>query len=218
MFKDSLALMLLPDGPYVLARHLKRLANSEVKLFSILDIGGGSGALWREVERLIAPELSLSVVLLDGAFVDSSNDLPNWSRRVGIVPEVLADFIDGEFDFVTAFEVIEHMPKHDGFLLMYEMERIASRGFGLSTPNNFMWQPPSPNNKLNSHVSSWTRGDFKRFGMERIYLHSSSLSKVVLGYVARRFLLDKVLARFDFFEGLSAWRWHSRSRENQPLI
>jgi SAM-dependent methyltransferase len=218
MLRNWLLLRLLPDAPHVLARRITTDASRLTNGLSVLDIGGGSGALWREVERLIDGRCSLKVVILDGADLSSTEDAKNWKRITGLLPDALDSFEDASFDFVTAFEVIEHLPKHDGYAMLYEMERIARLGFGVSTPNKFMWQPPSPNNKFNSHVSGWRWGDFRRFGMEAIFLHSSSRIVWLILVLARVLKFSRILSNLEIANGLSAWRWSLRTRADQPLI
>lgn len=218
MLVDFLLLKILPNAPYVLAKQILARTSPNSETLSILDIGGGSGVYWREVQRLVGTARQLDVVILDGVEISSSADPSKWKRVVGELPSALIDIEDNSFDFVTAFEVIEHLPKHDGYSMLYEMERIARSGYGISTPNNFLWQPPSLNNPLNSHISEWKYDDFRRFGMQSIFLHSPHYLAWVLIIAARVFRVSKLLAAFKICSGLSAWRWNMRPRVEQPLI
>lgn len=218
MLKNWLVLKVLPDAPHVLAHRILSRAAALPRRVSVLDVGGGSGAVWREVERLLEGHCVLNVLILDSADLSSHEDCSNWRRVTGLLPDALEQFDDSSFDFVTAFEVIEHLPKHQGYAMLYEMERVARVGFGVSTPNNFMWQPPSPNNKFNSHISSWSWSDFRRFGMESIYLHSVNKFLLILIVVARLMGMSRLSSYLPILKGLSAWRWRLRTRVDQPLI
>ena len=110
----------------------------------------------------------LKVTLLDPVLENSSKEPSNFAVIQGAAPEALTSLGAGSFDVVIAFDLIEHMSKEDGYLLLYEMERIARHLVVVYTPTGFLWQPPSPNNYLNAHVSGWVPRDFKQFGFRKI--------------------------------------------------
>jgi len=56
----------------------------------------------------------------------------------GNVTSDLAAIESKSFDIVIAMDLIEHLPKSDGYKLLYEMERIARKACMIMTPNGFV--------------------------------------------------------------------------------
>jgi hypothetical protein len=86
------------------------------------------------------------------------------NRKLGIVPADLNIIPTDSFDFVLAIDLIEHLTKDQGYLLLYEIDRISKGSSGLLTPNGFAWQPPSENNSYNAHISGWSHKEFNQLG------------------------------------------------------
>lgn len=85
---------------------------------------------------------------------------------------------DKTFDTVLLLEIIEHLPKSEGYNILKEAERVAKRLVIVSTPSYFIRQETRDGNKFQKHLSKWTVSDFKRAGytivmgsfiMERFY-------------------------------------------------
>ena len=89
------------------------------------------------------------------------------NRKLGILPEDLKLIPDNEFDFVIALDLIEHLTKSQGYLLLYEIDRVSTGFSALLTPNGFAWQPPSANNPFNAHISGWNSKDFRNLGWKK---------------------------------------------------
>ncbi|RMD58164.1 class I SAM-dependent methyltransferase [Candidatus Woesearchaeota archaeon] len=70
-----------------------------------------------------------------------------------------------KFDCAIALDVIEHLPKKDGKILLENMEYSARRVV-VFTPNGFLEQDQSlvEENPYQAHLSGWTVDDFRRFG------------------------------------------------------
>lgn len=134
----------------------------------ILDLGFGKGAHWLGG----APWEKLTVVdASDDWLQEGAEQAQPAKTLVGELPQILNQFKDDSFHIVLAFDVIEHLPKHDGYLLAYEMQRIASDLAVIYTPNGMVWQPGSPDNPFNAHISGWTPTEFKELGWRPIRGH-----------------------------------------------
>jgi len=129
---------------------------------TLLDVGCGSQSpIWLAALRLA------HVVGLDG-FAPSIEH----SRAAGIHHEyVMGDIRDlsrfraGQFDAVTCLDVIEHLPKEEGYALLRDLERIARRQVIVSTPQGFVPQDGSYDaNRLQEHLSGWRIWDFEDRG------------------------------------------------------
>jgi ubiquinone/menaquinone biosynthesis C-methylase UbiE len=68
-------------------------------------------------------------------------------------------FSDKTFDVATCIEVIEHLPKNNGFYLLNELERIAKKVI-ITTPNVSFKQEALDNNPFQKHLSRWFVKDF----------------------------------------------------------
>jgi hypothetical protein len=85
-----------------------------------------------------------------------------------VLPDGLVALDSNSYDLVTAFDLIEHLPKYEGYRLLYEIDRIAVNGCSVVfTPSGFLWQPPSSNNSFNAHLSGWSARELKKLGWRK---------------------------------------------------
>lgn len=154
-----------------LAHEIEWAARSR-KVVKILDIGSGNGVPWQLVGRFLGP-VRIDLTTVD-AFEPELKDhgfsrIPQKGKLNslwGDLKTVLGQIETSSFDLVVAMDVIEHLSKEDGYLMLYEMNRIAGMGFGISAPNGFDWQPPSPINPFQAHISSWSTKEFRLMGFK----------------------------------------------------
>jgi ubiquinone/menaquinone biosynthesis C-methylase UbiE len=105
---------------------------------SVLDIGCGEGVLTQRWAKRIAPGRVVGVDLDDPALA------AEWAKRGEPNLEYVVHraeslpFTDGEFDLVTATEVLEHVPDPEHTLS--EMTRCASRHVLISVPHEPLWR------------------------------------------------------------------------------
>lgn len=150
------------------------------RTISILDIGGGSGEYWVKNEKLrsLLENQNIKVTIFDALIPISSRD-SLLAYVQGEAPKDLVNLEDMSFDFVVAFDVIEHVSSENGFLMLYAMERISKLGAMIFTPNGFVYQRPEPGNPFNAHISGWEPDVFKKFGWTGVRGHSGF--KVLFG-------------------------------------
>jgi hypothetical protein len=152
--------IVVPDSETQIVRLIARL-NRNVPVISVLDIGGGAGVIWKnETLSGMLREGKIIVTVFD-AKIGESSDLTFIS---GIAPSELSIFGDNSFDVCICCDVIEHLPKFEGYNLLYHIERISSMEGYLFTPNGFVKQAPEPNNPYNAHISSWSINEIRNFG------------------------------------------------------
>jgi SAM-dependent methyltransferase len=129
---------------------------------SVLDLGCGRGSAvqFLNVRRKVG--------------VDMYEPYIRESREKGIHSEYVqaditkASFESASFELVFSSEVIEHLPKEEGFKLLAKAETWAKKKIILTTPNGFLEQKKYDNNDLQEHLSGWTADDFKKLGY-RVY-------------------------------------------------
>lgn len=150
------------------------LNSSEKTSLKVLDLGAGSGHYW---DRIVANyrDTNFEITLVDAVQVESKLPLTqnvSFERVVSQVPLGLETFQNSTFDLVVAFDLIEHLTKDEGYILLYEMDRIASKSSIIFTPNGFVWQPPSTNNSFNAHISGWKATELRKLGWSQLRGHT----------------------------------------------
>jgi hypothetical protein len=158
--------------PDLILKDLLELHKELSRPLKILDLGAGPGRYWKS-EKLANFLISTNskLTLFDASNEFDSETFPQGilvDRKLGILPEDLNLIPTDEFDFVIALDLIEHLTKSQGYLLLYEIDRVSTAYSALLTPNGFVWQPPSANNPFNAHISGWNCKDFRNLGWEKI--------------------------------------------------
>ena len=105
---------------------------------SLLDVGCGEGVLTQRWANALAPRRVVGIDLDDPLIAAewakrSAPNLTYIAQRAERMP-----FADGEFDVVTAIEVLEHVP--DPTHTLAEMARCASRHVLVSVPREPLWR------------------------------------------------------------------------------
>lgn len=90
--------------------------------------------------------------------------------RLMDIRNIASEFTPDSFEAVMALDVIEHLPKEEGFKLLKDMESIASRTVVIFTPNGFMPQS-LPENDLQTHLSGWETDEFRGIGYKVYGMH-----------------------------------------------
>lgn len=132
---------------------------------SLLDLGGGAGAVW---EKRVPVGIKSRVV------VDQYQPGLNFGLQRGIytqaIKEDLLTFLRAQstdsFDVVLAISVIEHLPKEAGVEMATEMQRVAKHVAIIYTPNGFVPQPPTLDNPHQEHLSGWKSKDLESLGYQ----------------------------------------------------
>jgi SAM-dependent methyltransferase len=78
--------------------------------------------------------------------------------KVPILP-----FKEKSVDVSLACEILEHLPKHDGYLLLNELERVSRSLIIVSSPMGWP-QEEIYGNPYESHISEWKPEEFENLG------------------------------------------------------
>ena len=105
---------------------------------SLLDVGCGEGVLTHKWAQHLAPRRVVGIDLADETLQAEwdRRQVPNLEYRVMKAENL--PFADGEFDVVTAIEVLEHVP--DPEHTVDEMARVASGHLLVSVPREPLWR------------------------------------------------------------------------------
>lgn len=139
---------------------------SQGKIIRVLDVGGAGGKIWSDFKCGC-----IHLTIIDPWFPEQDFQDPADARFTAPFQEVARVLEDETYDLVVAIDLVEHLSVPDGFLLMYEMVRLSKRYAFVYTPNGFLWQPPSPNNPLNAHISGWSIENLRAFGFSNFKGH-----------------------------------------------
>jgi SAM-dependent methyltransferase len=173
----------------------------------ILDVGSSSGEIWKQVASdgwLKSKGIYLEVTLFDAnaQAYDKATQAEGLTLVFfsGIAPVDLRKFGSETFDLVTAFDIIEHLPKDQGYHLLYELNRLSATSV-IRCPNGFVWQPPFESNPFQAHVSSWTARELKGLGWNKQYGESGLKWLVGIGTIPHWITSQSSLRRrFSFLE------------------
>jgi SAM-dependent methyltransferase len=155
------AFSLWPEGianpalPALIGKLRKTLRTCE----TILDVGCGKTSPLRFVSRVRLVGVDGFAPAIEEARAVGTHD----EYVVGDVKRITELFPDRHFDACVALDVIEHLPKEDGWRLLEAMEKLARQRVAIFTPNGFVPQH-SQNGDLQEHLSGWTAEDFRSRG------------------------------------------------------
>lgn len=129
---------------------------------SVLDLGCGSSS-WLQTGPI---RYSVGVEVF-------APDLRESKRKGLHTHYILADvrkieFKDGSFDAVLASEIIEHLTKEEGYELIKNMTRWATKKVIISTPNGHVKQSQVriEYNPHQLHMSGWDIAELKQLGFK----------------------------------------------------
>jgi 2-polyprenyl-3-methyl-5-hydroxy-6-metoxy-1,4-benzoquinol methylase len=144
-----------------IARNLIRRLPRSLSGKRVLDLGCGRGA-WGFLARAWPGGTHAYIVGVDVYEPDV-----DFVRSLAIYDQVyLVDLsrlsgleFDSDFDYVFAFEVIEHVPKRASTHLLDAIDSVARQAIFLSTPTGRSLRPPVDANTHSAHLCGWTAGE-----------------------------------------------------------
>jgi ubiquinone/menaquinone biosynthesis C-methylase UbiE len=133
---------------------------------SLLDVGCGEGVLVHRWAQRLGEGRVVGIDLEEESIQSgwAERQAPNLEYRVMEAQRL--PFADGEFDLVSAIEVLEHLP--DPVLTLAEMTRCAQRHVLVSVPREPLWRMlnmargaywPALGNTP-GHLNHWSRRSF----------------------------------------------------------
>ncbi len=109
--------------------------------------------------------------------VDGFKPYLNESKKKGIHNKYILTDIrilkleEKSFDAVVAWDIIEHLTKEDGLIMIKKMEKWAKKKVIIYTPNSFLAQKEFHKNPLQVHKSGWNADEFTKLGFMVYGMH-----------------------------------------------
>ena len=143
------------DVPSLLRKYISKGA-------TVLDIGCGAGSPFSKA-NLIEQVYLTGVDSHQGA-LDAVRQAGYRDTIQGSLPDAISRFSPDSFDFVTALDVIEHLPHELGLRLASIMKDLARTSSIIVTPYGFLPQEATDENEAQRHLSGWLPEDFVSLG------------------------------------------------------
>src|SRR5436190_8169667 len=131
------------------------LANCE----TVLDVGCGNASPMRFLSSSYLVGVDGYAPALDEARCGGTHN----EFLLGNVTRITELFPSRKFDACIALDVIEHLQKEDGWRMVHDMERLATKRVVIFTPNGFVPQK-SKDGDLQEHLSGWTADEMRARG------------------------------------------------------
>lgn len=133
---------------------------------TILDVGCGELSPLRFVHGVYRVGLDGYAPALERARQQGTHD----EYVLGDVKGISPLFPNRRFDACVALDVIEHLPKDEGWRMLEAMERLATQCVVIFTPNGFVPQH-SKAGDLQEHLSGWMPGELRARGYTVLGMH-----------------------------------------------
>lgn len=140
---------------------LKHLVK-DAKLTSILDVGGGTGILNQEMWDRRVPHGKKFVLDIWKPCLVNRHLSSGWHKICG--DGVHIPLKSNSVDMVQCTEVIEHVEKRQGWILLEELERVAKKAIFMTSPRGFKNQPAINGNPFQIHKCGWMPEDYRKAG------------------------------------------------------
>jgi SAM-dependent methyltransferase len=141
-----------------------RFLNKEVYGI-VLDLGCGESSPIQYCKKV---KFSVGIDINKEAILKSKKKIHNFY----LISDVRRlPFVQKSFDCVLLLDLIEHLPKRDGFKLINFVEKIARKKIIVYTPNGFMPQlrDLEERNIYQKHLSGWNWSEMRKLGFSKIY-------------------------------------------------
>ncbi len=156
--RDAIQKKRAPSLNYVTFR--RRLSSIVSGYDSLLDIGCGADSPLAGVDVTSTIGLDIYPKCVSAARQNRTHDLIIQSTA----SEAEKIFGTGSVEAVAALNVIEHMTREEGFKLLADIERIASKLVIIMSCVGWMDQDAFDGNPWQIHKSAWVPDDFRKRG------------------------------------------------------
>lgn len=139
-----------------MATYIAALDKTLIDCDTILDVGCGNSS---PLQYLSRKQYTVGIDRYKPAIVESKRKMIHDKYEYMDIRNIKEKFKNKSFDTVIALDIIEHLKKADGELLLKQMEEIAKKKVIVMTPNGFVFQQDNENS-LQTHLSGFNINDF----------------------------------------------------------
>lgn len=144
---------------------LKKLEDKLKECDTVLELGAGKFSYL----RLLKKQFHITAFDIDKRSLEIAREANVYNHCInGNVTMISNYFDENSFDCVVAFDLIEHLEKEEGLILIKNMERIAKKKIIIYTPNGFLFQDPIDGNIYQKHISGWSFSEMEGYSF-RVY-------------------------------------------------
>lgn len=170
--------------PWIIRTHISSVNK-------ILDIGSGDGSLMKSIYN---QGMKVTGVELFDPYIVKSKKTGVYHKILKQDVRSLNSIRDSSYDGILCSQIIEHLTKKEGKVLLNEMERIAKQIIVIGTPHGHYHRAHAyEGNELQKHHSGWLPNDFKSRGY-RVYGQGLKVIYGEHGYIESPFF-QNTLAR-----------------------
>ena len=126
----------------------------------VLDVGCGLASPL----QYLGLEGSVGIDGYEPAIATARKSGTHSDFMIGDIRQLSSVFSAKQFDACIALDVIEHLPKADGFALIRSMESVAKKRIIFLTPNGFLPQRHQERDDLQEHLSGWDASEMQQLG------------------------------------------------------
>ena len=137
---------IIPTMPYLIEKHSLRCEK-------ILDLGCGPDSPIKYAKNC---KFSLGVDGFNEYIIKAKTNNTHSEYKVSNFQNL--NFSKNEFDCILLIDVIEHMPKDEGYKLIQKAKKWSKKII-INSPNGFIKQDSLDGNPLQEHLSGWTESD-----------------------------------------------------------
>jgi hypothetical protein len=157
-------------------------AFSSKDALTLLDVGGGTGSTMKIIH---ACNPNYYTINIDVSIVDLKESKKRNSHNDCVLGDVRKlPFRARSFDIVLVSNILEHLSKPDGLVLLQNLEAIAGKQITVAVPHDAgLYSSPDPENPHQAHVSKWSSSDFLGTGYQTRRFGAPWIRGESLGYM-----------------------------------
>jgi 2-polyprenyl-3-methyl-5-hydroxy-6-metoxy-1,4-benzoquinol methylase len=128
---------------------------------TVLDLACGSCSPIIRTKRQFR---SIGVDIYEPSIKESRKRKIHDQYIIGDILDLDKLFPEEKFDAIVALDVLEHLPKQKAKIWLKILEKHVRSKIIITTPNGFIEQHPSDENKYQKHLSGWSVSELQSHG------------------------------------------------------
>lgn len=166
---------------FLLNKPILKILSKYPDIDRVLDIGAGLGSWGQIIRAGLSKKIEICAI-------EKYSENCERLLATGLYTHVICDdalklmdyYSPGAFDVVLACQVIEHMGRLNGSILIDIMKDLASKLVIITTPQGYMPVSAETNpNPYEKHLSGWAEADFKKKGFKTTVLDMRPMNRSI---------------------------------------